>query len=399
MQMIDETIQNEQDFVLQTYKRPNFVIQRGEGMRVYDEAGRAYADWVAGIAVTSLGYNNPGVAQAIREQAQTGILHTSNLYHTAPQARLAKSLVERSFADRVYFCNSGAEANEGALKFAYRAAYTNGEAERTEVVTFSSAFHGRTAGALSVTPKDKYQAPFKPMMNPNVVRGVYNDIESATKAISARTAAVIVEPIQGEGGVNVATTAFLQAVRDLCDEHGACLIFDEVQCGLGRTGTLWAHEASGVTPDMMTLAKPLANGLPIGAVLMTQAVADHIKPGDHGSTFAGGPLVTHVANYVVEHIAQPEFLAHVSEVGTYLMERLEEINSPHIKEVRGRGLMVGVEMDVPVAGIISRGHEHGLLLVNAGDHVLRFVPPLIAEKHDVDALVEQLTIILETPNA
>lgn len=399
MQVMNEAIQNENEFVLQTYKRPNFVIERGEGMHVYDEAGREYTDWVAGIAVVSLGHNDAGVAQAMIDQAQTGVLHVSNLYHTAPQANLAKALVERSFADRVYFCNSGAEANEGAMKFAYRVAYTNGDTERTEIVTFSSAFHGRTAGALSVTPKDKYQAPFKPMMNPNVIRAEYNNIEMAKETISAKTAAAIVEPIQGEGGVNVATTEFLQAVRDLCNEHGAILIFDEVQCGLGRTGKLWGHSESGVTPDIMTLAKPLANGLPIGAVLMTQKVADYIKPGDHGSTFAGGPMVTGVANYVIEQIDQPEFLAHVSQVGTYLMERLEEINSPHIKEVRGRGLMIGVEMDIPVGDIVSQGYEHGLLLVNAGENVLRFVPPLIAQKSDVDALIEKLTLMLESIDA
>ncbi|MEO1287180.1 MAG: aspartate aminotransferase family protein [Chloroflexota bacterium] len=398
MTIAPNTIQNEQDYVLQTYIRPEFVLVRGDGVTLYDEDDTPYQDWVSGIAVNSLGYNDAGINQAMTQQVNSGLWHVSNLYHTQPHTQLAKQLVESSFADRVYFCNSGAEANEGAMKFARRVAYTHGDTQRTEIVTFTSAFHGRTMGALSVTPKDKYQAPFKPLMS-GVVVGEFNNIDSASKIINQKTAAVIVEPIQGEGGVNPATDEFLQALRQLCDEHGALLIFDEIQCGLGRTGTLWAHEASGITPDIMTLAKPLANGLPIGAVLMTQAVADTIKPGDHGSTFAGGAIVTNVASHVVERINQPDFLTHVQEVGDYLMERLEEINSPHIKEVRGRGLMVGMELDIEASQIVNTGYEHGLLLVNAGTHVVRFVPPLIIEKSDVDNLITHLTHILEDIDA
>lgn len=398
MAVIKNTIQNEQDYVLQTYVRPEFVLVRGDGATLYDAEGNAYQDWVSGIAVNSLGYNDAGINQAMQSQVDTGLWHVSNLYHTEPHAQLAKQLVEASFADRVYFCNSGAEANEGAMKFARRVAYTNGNTEKTEIVTFTSAFHGRTMGALSVTPKDKYQAPFKPLLN-GVVVAEFNNIDSAKEAINAKTAAVIVEPIQGEGGVNPATPKFLQALRQFCDEHDALLIFDEIQCGLGRTGTLWGHEFSGINPDMMTLAKPLANGLPIGAVLVTQTIADCIKPGDHGSTFAGGAIVTNVASHVVERINQPEFLAHVSEVGEYLLERLEEINSPHIKDVRGQGLMLGVEMDIEVADIVKAGYEHGLLLVNAGANVLRFVPPLIIEKTDVDQMIASLTTILEDIDA
>ena len=394
MEAIKTTIQDEQEYVVQTYVRPNFVLVRGDGATLYDADGKAYQDWVAGIAVNSLGYNDTGINQAMQSQAETGLWHVSNLYHTEPHAQLAKQLVEASFADRVYFCNSGAEANEGAMKFARRVAYTHGKTEKTEIVTFTSAFHGRTMGALSVTPKDKYQAPFKPLIN-GVIVAEFNNVESAKNAITSKTAAVIVEPIQGEGGVNPATAEFLQALRQLCDDHDALLIFDEIQCGLGRTGELWGHEFSGIHPDMMTLAKPLANGLPIGAVLVTQSVADCIKPGDHGSTFAGGAIVTNVASHVVERINQAEFLDHVTEVGEYLLERLEEINSPHIKEVRGRGLMLGVEMDIEVSEIVKAGYEHGLLLVNAGTNVLRFVPPLIIEKSDVDQMITNLTAILE----
>jgi acetylornithine/N-succinyldiaminopimelate aminotransferase len=383
----------EQNHVVQSYVRPPFVLARGEGVTLYDTEGNAYIDFVAGIAVNSLGYGDPGLTAAIEQALQTGVIHVSNLYHTAPHAKLAALLCEKSFADRVFFCNSGAEANEGAIKFARKVAYEKGKAGKTEIVSFTDAFHGRTMGALSVTPKEKYQKPFAPLL-PGAVLAEFNNIDSAKAVIGPNTAGVIVEPVQGEGGVNPATTEFLQAVRALCDEHDAVLIFDEVQCGVGRTGTLWAYEQYGVTPDIMTLAKPLAGGLPIGAVLCTEAVASAIKPGDHGSTFAGGLVVTSAAKAVLERVSQPEFLAHVQDVGDYLLERLSEINSPLIKEVRGKGLIAGIELTVPAAPLVKEGYKHGLLLVNAGDHVLRFVPPLIVEKQHVDVLVEKLTVIL-----
>lgn len=383
----------EQNHVVQSYVRPPFVLARGEGVTLYDTEGNAYIDFVAGIAVNSLGYGDPGLTAAIEQALQTGVIHVSNLYHTAPHAKLAALLCEKSFADRVFFCNSGAEANEGAIKFARKVAYEKGKAGKTEIVSFTNAFHGRTMGALAVTPKEKYQKPFAPLL-PGAVLAEFNNIDSAKAAIGPNTAGVIVEPVQGEGGVNPATAEFLQAVRALCDEHDAVLIFDEVQCGVGRTGTLWAYEQYGVTPDIMTLAKPLAGGLPIGAVLCTEAVASAIKPGDHGSTFAGGLVVTSAAKAVLERVSQPEFLAHVQDVGDYLLERLSEINSPLIKEVRGKGLIAGIELTVPAAPLVKEGYKHGLLLVNAGDHVLRFVPPLILEKQHVDVLVEKLMVIL-----
>lgn len=383
----------EQSHVVQSYARPPFVLERGEGVTLYDTEGNAYLDFVAGIAVNSLGYGDPDVEAAMHQALSKGVLHVSNLYHTAPHAELAALLCEKSFADRVLFCNSGAEANEGAIKFARKVAYEKGRTDKTEIVTFTNAFHGRTMGALAVTPKEKYQKPFAPLM-PGAVLAEFNNVDSAKAAIGPRTAGVIVEPVQGEGGVNPATPEFLQAVRDLCDEHDAVLIFDEIQCGLGRTGTLWAHEQYGVTPDIMTLAKPLAAGLPMGAVLCTEAVASAIKPGDHGSTFAGGLLVAGVAQVVVNKVSQPDFLAHVQEVGSYLQERLAELNSPLIKEVRGRGLMVGVELTVPAVPLVKEGFKQGLLMVNAGDNVLRFVPPLVVEKQHVDMLIEKLTVIL-----
>ena len=382
---VNPVIQLENDNLVQSYKRPAFVLERGEGVTLYDTEGKAYLDWVAGIAVNALGYGDPGLTQAL-QQAATGLIHTSNLYYTEPQAELAAALVEKSFADRVFLGNSGTEANEGAIKFARKVAYDSGNPAKTEIVHFSHAFHGRTMGSLALTPKEKYQKPFGPLM-PGGVLVEFNDIEAAKQAINDNTAAVFVEPIQGEGGIHIATPEFLRALRDLCDKHHAVLIFDEIQCGMGRTGDLWAHTASGVTPDIMTLAKPLAGGLPIGAILVTEAVASHIHPGDHGTTFGGGPFVTGIAKYVLDRVSAPEFLAHVSEVGEYLKERLEEINSPLIKEVRGRGLMVGIELTVDVSPIIDVGYQNGLMLVNAGTDVIRFVPPLVVEKQHVDILV------------
>jgi acetylornithine/N-succinyldiaminopimelate aminotransferase len=385
-------MQSEADHVAQTYKRAPFVLSHGAGVTLYDTDGNAYLDWVAGIAVNALGYGDPQLTGAI-QNAAAGLIHVSNLYHTAPQAQLAQVLCERSFADRVFFCNSGTEAVEGAIKFARKVAYEKGRTDKTEIVSFTGAFHGRSMGALALTPREKYQKPFLPLM-PGAKLAEFNHLESACAVINEHTAAVIVEPVQGEGGIYPAETAFLRGLRELCDQHGALLIFDEIQCGVGRTGTLWAHEASGVTPDIMTLAKPLAGGLPIGAILMTETVANAMHPGEHGTTFAGGPLVTSVANVVLGRISQPAFLAHVREVGDYLVERLSEINSPLVKAVRGRGLMVGLELTVEVAPLVEAGYRSGLILVNAGTHVLRFVPPLVVEKGHVDTLVERLTAML-----
>lgn len=390
--LTDQLIEQEHTYIAQTYKRAPLILVHGEGVHLFDSEGKVYTDWVAGIAVNALGYQDAELTDAIQSAAK-GLIHVSNLYHTAPQIELAKMLVEKSFADRVFFTNSGTEANEGAVKFARKVAYEKGLTDKTEVVCFTGAFHGRTMGSLALTPREKYQKPFLPLM-PGAVVAEYNDLESAKAAIGAKTAAVIVEPIQGEGGIHSATPEFLRGLRELCDQHGAVLIFDEIQCGMGRTGTLWAHEASGITPDVMTIAKPLAGGLPIGAILMTEAVAGAMHTGEHGTTFAGGPLVTAVAKVVLNRVSQPEFLAQVNEVGDYLMERLSEINSPLIKDVRGRGLMVAVELTVDTSSIIEAGYENGLILVNAGTDVIRLVPPLIIEKEHVDELVEKLTVIL-----
>jgi predicted acetylornithine/succinylornithine family transaminase len=388
-----ETIDLEQRYVLQTYARPPFVLERGEGCWVYDTDGNAYLDCVAGIAVNALGHADPGLAAVLAEQAGT-LWHVSNLYHTAPQARLAQKLCESSFADRVFFCNSGAEAIEGAFKFARKWAGEHYGPEKHVIVAFSNAFHGRTFGALSATPREKYQAPFRPLL-PGVRIAPFNDLDGTAAIMGDDVCAVVVEPIQGEGGVYPADPAFLRGLRELCDRHHALLIFDEVQCGLGRTGTLWAHQGYGVTPDILTAAKPLAGGMPMGAVLMTQAVADVMHPGDHGSTFAASPLVAAVAEATLDRINQPAFLADITAKGQLLRERLEEINSPHVLEVRGRGLMIGVDLDIPAGDLVSAGYGHGLLTVNAGPNTLRLVPPLIITRDEIDQLITRLAAVLQ----
>ncbi len=378
-------IQTESEYVLQTYVRPEIVFTHGEGSYLFDADGNKYLDFMSGIAVMALGHSDEEWVTAVSQQAAK-LTHISNLYHSAPQVKLAKQLVESSFANKVYFCNSGTEANEAALKFARKFGKTQSATNKTKIVAFSGSFHGRTMGSLAVTHKEKYRAPFEPLM-PNVAFAVFNNLESAATAIDDETCAVIVEPVQGEGGVQPASAKFLQGVRDLCDKHGALLIFDEVQCGLGRTGTLWAHESVGVYPDMMTLAKPLAGGLPIGATLVTQAVADVIKPGDHASTFAAGPLVCAAANVVVNRVNQPQFLEQVKHNGAYLHHRLQTMESEQIMEVRSAGLLVGVEMKTAVSPILTAARNMGLLIINSGENILRLAPPLNVSRAEIDTAV------------
>ena len=389
--------QLEQRYVVQTYKRAPFVLERGEGVYLYDTEGRRYLDFVSGIAVNALGYADPEVVATIASQAAQ-LMHCSNLYHSAPQALLARDLVELSFADRVFFCNSGTEACEAALKFARKWQRVNHPGqERHGIVAFTGSFHGRTMGALSVTHREKYRLPFEPLV-PGVTFAPFNDGAAACAAIGPHTGAVIVEPLQGEGGVNPATPEFLRALRQACDEQGALLIFDEVQCGLGRTGALWAHEACGVTPDMMMLAKPLGGGLPIGAVLLTQRVADALVPGDHGSTFAANPLICAVARVVLRRISDPAFLAGVQERGRYLGKRLEALRARHpvVQEVRGRGMIWGLELRVEAAPLVGRGYERGLIMTTAGDRVLRLLPPLVVSREEIDQAVDIIDEVLAT---
>lgn len=377
-------IADEARYVMQTYRRADMVLERGEGVYLFDTDGRRYLDFMSGIAVAALGHADPAVAAAVADQMAT-LTHVSNLFHTMPHVELARRLVEHSFADRVFFTNSGAEAVEGALKFARKWARARGEGKH-EIVAFGGSFHGRTMGALSVTYKAAYREPFAPLV-PGVCFAPFNDLAAAATLISDDTCAVIVEPVQGEGGIHPATAEFLRGLRALCDRHEALLIFDEIQCGLGRTGRLWAHEAHGVTPDIMTLAKPLANGLPIGAILLTEDVAAAINPGEHGSTFAGGPVVCRAAQVVFDRISRPDFLAAVAANGDYLRQQLSALHSPLVVAVRGAGLLVGVELNTAVAPIQAAARERGLLIINAGDTILRLAPPLIVTREHIDAAV------------
>ncbi|HWQ11918.1 MAG TPA: aspartate aminotransferase family protein [Roseiflexaceae bacterium] len=396
MSVADDIISTDQRYVLQTYARPSFVVERGEGCYLYDTEGRRYLDCVAGIAVNALGYGHPAVVGAIREAAG-GLIHLSNLYYARPAGELARLLVESAPGlDRVFFANSGAEAVEGALKFSRRyAREVHGEG-KTAIVAFSGSFHGRTMGALAATAREKYRQPFEPLV-PGVRFAPFNDVAAAERAIGEDVCAVIVEPVQGEGGLSVATDEFLRALRARCDAVGALLIFDEIQCGVARTGTLWAHQASGVRPDIMTIAKPLGGGLPVGAILLTQAVANTIHIGDHGTTFGGGPFVLSVAQVVFRTISEPAFLAHVREVGDYLGESLAELahSRGDVLEVRGRGMMRGLLIAGAAGPVREAAHEHGLLIATAGDDVLRLVPPLIMERAQVDEAVEKLARALD----
>ena len=389
-----EIIDLEQEYVLGVYSRPPFVIERGQGSTLYDTEGNSYIDCVSGIAVNALGYDDPGIAQAVREALGTGVLHVSNLYHTAPHARLAQLLCETSFADKVHFSLTGADANEGAFKFARRYAREHGHEDKFDILSFSNAFHGRLFGSLAATPRPKYQDPFKPLM-PGVRHAEFNDLDSTRAAMDAGVCAIIVEPVQGEGGIYPATQEFLQGLRDLADEYDALLIFDEVQCGVGRTGKLWAYEHYGVEPDILTSAKPLAGGLPIGAILMRQKVADAMHKGDHASTFAGGPLTTHVAHHVLSRVSEPGFLADVERKGQLLMDLLAEINSPHTVEIRGKGLMIGMELDIDTSPIVGAGFKHGVMLVNAGSNVLRFVPPLVIGDAEIEQVAQTVDTLLK----
>jgi predicted acetylornithine/succinylornithine family transaminase len=357
--------------LLGVYKPAAPVFTGGEGCELIADDGRRYLDFTSGIAVNALGYGDPDVAAAIRGALDAGVIHTSNLFRTSPAAELAAWLTARSFADRVFFCNSGAEANEGAIKFARKWA----GAEKREIVAFRGGFHGRTMGALAATDRPAYQEPFAPLM-PGVRFAEVGDVRGLEARLSWGTVAgVIIEPIQAEGGVKPVPAEFLKAVRHLCDKAGALLIMDEVQTGLGRTGWLWAHESSGVAPDIMTLAKPLAGGLPMGAVLVTEAVAAALQPGDHGSTFGGGPLVASAALATCRKIES--LLGEVRARGTLLADLLGALalRNPGIRAVRGAGMLWGIEVD-GAAAIVSRALESGLLLCSAGADVVRLLPPL-----------------------
>ncbi|KAF3950265.1 hypothetical protein CMV_023952 [Castanea mollissima] len=390
-----EVMEAEGRIMVGTYARAPVVLSSGKGCKLYDPEGREYLDLSSGIAVNALGHGDPDWLRALSQQANT-LTHVSNVYYSIPQVELAKRLVACSFADRVFFSNSGTEANEAAIKFArkfQRFSHPDEKQPATQFISFTNSFHGRTMGAVALTSKEHYRSPFEPVM-PGVTFLEYGNIQAATELIQCgNTAAVFVEPIQGEGGIYSATKEFLYSLRRACDDFGSLLVFDEVQCGLGRTGYLWAHDAYGVVPDIMTLAKPLAGGLPIGAVLVTERVATAISFGDHGSTFAGGPLVCNAALAVLDKILRPGFLASVSKKGLYFKELLIKKlgGNSHVKEVRGIGLIIGVELDVSASPLVNACRNSGLLILTAGKgNVLRLVPPLIITEQELEHAAEIL---------
>jgi acetylornithine/N-succinyldiaminopimelate aminotransferase len=382
------------DALFATYKRAPVEFVGGEGVHLIDRDGRRYMDFVSGIAVNALGYGDDGLRSAMHAAAD-GLIHTSNLYRTQPGEDLARALVAKSFASKVFFCNSGAEANEGAFKFARKWARTRGE-PKNEIVSLRGAFHGRLFASLAATDRPGYRFPFRPLAGGISI--CERDIDDLSIVLSEdTTAAVIVEPIQGEGGVRVLDSGFLTELRALCTERSIALIFDEIQCGLGRTGALFAYEHSGVEPDLLTLAKPLAGGLPMGAILATNEIADTIKPGDHGTTFGGGPFVASVALHVVNRLSDPSLLAHVSQTGMWFGHQLSQIarRSGRIREVRGTGFMWGVDVMGTASHVVSEALNAGLLLCSAGEYTVRMLPPLVATRDDLARGLEILEGILE----
>ena len=378
-----------------TYSRFPITLVRGEGCRVWDESGKAYLDFVSGIAVCALGHSAPVVADALAKQSRT-LVHVSNLYYTQPQTELARLLVEHSFADRVFFCNSGAEANEAAIKLARRYAGEKHGSQRHVIISMEDSFHGRTMATLSATGQAKIQAGYSPLLQ-GFKFVPYNDLEALDKAMDDTVCAVLLEPIQGEGGVVCPEPDYLKGVRDITRTGEALLIFDEVQVGMGRTGRLFAHEHYGVTPDIMTLAKALGNGLPIGAMLAREELSASFGPGSHATTFGGTPLVTAVAKAVLQSILFDGWLDHVRTVGLYFRRRLEALAQKHgcVKNVRGLGFILGIELDFPGKSIVDECMKEGFPINCTQDKVLRFVPPLIVTETEIDLLVNALDRILD----
>jgi acetylornithine/N-succinyldiaminopimelate aminotransferase len=371
--------------VMNTYGRQPLVLVKGEGCRVWDDAGREYLDFVAGLAVVNLGHAHPDIARAAAAQL-TQLVHVSNLYYTTPMVELAEALVRLSFADRVFFANSGAEVNEGAIKLVRRYSRERFGEGRHRIICTENSFHGRTLGALSATGQSKFWQGFDPLL-PGFSFVPFNDLSALAQAVDDTVCAVLLEPIQGEGGVNLPSPNYLKGVRQLCDEKGLVLILDEIQTGLGRTGKLFAHEHFGITPDVMTLAKGLANGLPMGALLATAEVASAFVPGTHASTFGAGPVVAVAAKTALELLSRPEFLARVREQGAYLQEKLSDFKSrfPVIQVVRGLGLMWGLELAQEGAPVVDACRERGLLVNCTQGNVIRLLPPLVVTPRELEA--------------
>jgi acetylornithine aminotransferase len=391
----EELKESAEQYLMDTYTRQPISIVRGRGAKVYDLEGREYVDFVGGIAVNLLGHGHPDLVLAIQKQAAQ-LIHTSNLYYTEPQVKLAQMLVDHSFADQVFFCNSGAEANEAAIKLARRYSYEKYGAGRFEIITMKQSFHGRTMATLTATGQDKVQKGYEPLV-PGFSYVTFNHLSDLEQAVTDKTAAIMLEPIQGEGGVHVASRDYLAAVRDLCTQRDILLIFDEVQTGMGRTGTLFAYEQLGVHPDIMTLAKGLGGGVPIGACLATIPVAKAFGPGSHASTFGGNPLACAAALAVLRVLLEGPVLDQARRMGEYLSKGLSECKDRHhiVRDVRGLGLLQAMEIEMDAKTVVGSCLKRGFLVNAAGEHVLRFIPPLIISQPEIDRLLEVLSQIFD----
>ncbi len=380
-----------------TYAQLPIIIEKGEGCNVTDTEGNTYLDFVAGIAVNALGYSHQGLKKALSEVLESGVTHTSNLYWNTYAIEAAKNLTGLSGLERVFFCNSGAEAIEAALKLARKYGHIKKGPTANKIISMNNSFHGRTYGAVTATGQQKYHKNFAPMM-PDITYADFNDLESVAAQIDTRTCAILIEPIQGEGGVKPAELSFLKGVRALCDEHDILLIFDEVQCGMGRIGTPFAFQQFDVKPDAVSLAKGLGAGVPVGALVIGEKAADTFAPGDHASTFGGNYLAGAAAAYMTSQLMDEDFLAHINEVSDQLRSSLNKLATTYpelIQEVRGRGLMMGIELSTGIKPIIEGCFDKGLLLVGAGAQVIRFVPPLIVKKEEIDSAMAILDSVLK----
>ena len=382
--------------ILHTYNRYQVVFDHGEGVYLYDTDGKEYLDFAAGIAVCALGYSNEAYKNALKEQVDK-LLHTSNLYYNVPTVEAAKKVLDSCGLDRIFFTNSGTEAIEGAIKAAKKYAYTRDGHAGHEIIAMNQSFHGRSIGALSVTGNAHYQEPFEPLM-PGVKFAEYNNLESIKALVNEKTCAIILETVQGEGGIYPADKAFLEGVRELCDEKDILLILDEIQCGMGRTGKMFAWQNYDVVPDIMTCAKALGCGVPVGAFIMTQKVADKsLAPGDHGTTYGGNPFVGAAVSAVFDQFKELNILGQVNEVAPYLEQKLDELVAKYdcFTARRGLGLMQGIVCTLPVGQVSAKALEKGLIVITAGSDVLRFVPPLVITKEDVDKMVSILSETIE----
>ena len=390
--MSNPYIEEAEEAILHTYNRYQIVLDRGEGVHLYDVNGKEYLDFAAGIAVQSLGYNNKEYTQALKDQIDK-LTHISNLYYSVPMAEAAEKVKKASRMEKVFFTNSGTEAIEGALKVARKYSYAKYGEDRYEIVAMNHSFHGRSLGALSVTGNEKYRKPFEPLIG-GVRFADYNDLESVKNQVSEKTCAIILETVQGEGGIYPATEEFLKGVKALCEEKDLILILDEIQCGMGRTGYMFAWQEYGVEPDVMTCAKALGCGVPVGAFVLGKKVADaSLAPGDHGTTYGGNPFVCTAVSKVFDLYEKEQIVDHVKKVGGYLEQKLNALVEKYdfLKERRGKGLIQGLEVEGrPVGEIVNRGLEEGLIIITAGSNVLRFVPPLVVTEADVDEMITKL---------